>query len=175
MPFSRRMTRVVAMILLAVGSVLPAACGSTLTLPAATSTSEALLEPASDPASTTLAVEHFPLTTSTTLLFPQQPSFMQELFGEGYRVAIVFKDQRGGAAVTKVWITVDPNNAARATNDAIFDHAVALAEVYGAADSTEGRLRVELSDAPNGEFIKDHIIESRDFDVHSPASANRPS
>jgi len=95
---------------------------------------------------------------------------MQELSGEGYRVGIVFKDQEAGTTFTKVWILVDPGNATRATNDAIFDHTLQLAEAYGAADSTEGRLRVELSDAPNGELWKDHIIESRDFDLGSTAS-----
>jgi hypothetical protein len=35
-------------------------------------------------------------TTSTTLLFPHQPSFMQQLSGDGYRMGIVFKDQEGG-------------------------------------------------------------------------------
>jgi hypothetical protein len=95
---------------------------------------------------------------------------MQQLSGDGYRMGIVFKDQEGGTTFTKVWVWVDPDDANRTTNDAIFDHAVALARAYGAADSTEGRLRVELSDAPNGELWKDHIVESRDFDLRSSTS-----
>ena len=67
--------------------------------------------------------------------------------------------------VLKVWVGVDLNNAGRATNDAIFDQAVALARKYGAADSTGGRLRVELFDPKGAGLIKDNIFESRYFDL----------
>jgi hypothetical protein len=67
--------------------------------------------------------------------------------------------------VLKVWVGVDLDKAGRATNDAIFDQAVALARKYGAADSTGGRLRVELFDSTQGGMIKDLIFESRDFDL----------
>jgi hypothetical protein len=124
---------------------------------------------------TTEVSENVPeTTTSSTLLFPSQLSFMEELSGDGYQTAIVFTDQEGGTLITKVWIMVDSDHAARATNDVIFEHALDLAEKYGAADYTEGRLRVELSDAPPGELIKDHIIESRDFDLTETTTSMTP-
>jgi len=166
--FSRKRLGIVAAALFFLGSLLLGACGSSPSPPGTAPTSTQPSVATTGSTSSTLGATAF--TTSTTLLFPGQPSFMQELSGEGYRAGIVFKDQEAGTTFTKVWILVDPDNAARATNDAIFDHALALAEEYGAADATEGRLRVELSDAPNGELIKDHIIESRDFYLRSPAS-----
>lgn len=168
MSFSRKKLGIVAAALFFLGSLLLGACGSSPSPPGTAPTSTQPSVATTGSTSSTLGATVF--TTSTTLLFPGQPSFMQELSGEGYRVGIVFKDQEAGATFTKVWVLVDPDDATRATNDAIYDHAVVLAEEYGAADATEGRLRVELSDAPNGEFIKDHIIDSRDFDLHSPTS-----
>jgi hypothetical protein len=66
---------------------------------------------------------------------------------------------------TVVWVGVDRDNPGRPTDDDIFHQAVALAEKYGAADSTKGRLKVELYDATQGGMIKDLIFESRDFDL----------
>jgi 3'-phosphoadenosine 5'-phosphosulfate sulfotransferase (PAPS reductase)/FAD synthetase len=94
-------------------------------------------------------------------------TFMKELAGSGYHTAIVFTDYEGGKKLTVVWVMVDNANSARATNNVIFDQAVELAKKYGAAESSEGRLRVELSDAPPGELIKDHIIESRDYNIEN--------
>ena len=172
MVFSRKKLGIAAAALLVLGSLLLGACESASLPPSTAPTSIPPSAATTGSTSATLGATVF--TTSTTLLFPQQPSFMQELSGEGYRVGIVFKDQEAAATFTKVWVLVDPDNATRATNEAIFAHALALAEEYGAADATGGRLRVELSDAPPGEFIKDYIIESRDFDLHSPGS-NEPS
>jgi hypothetical protein len=64
-----------------------------------------------------------------------------------------------------VWVPVDPEKTTQAANDAIFDHVVALAEKYGAAEAAGGRLRVELFDPGPGGLIKDNIFESRDFDL----------
>jgi hypothetical protein len=58
-----------------------------------------------------------------------------------------------------------PGKETRATYDVIYDHAIALAKKYGIADSTGGRLRVVPFDAAPGEFIHNHIIESRDFEL----------
>jgi hypothetical protein len=126
---------------------------------------------------TTSSTGGFPFTTSPTTLFPSQQAFVQELSGEGYQAAIVFTEPGGSGRVLTVWIVVDPNEATPATSDIIFDHAVALAKDYGAADSTGGWLRVELSDAPPGEFIEDQIFESRDFDLsgNGGRSMNRPN
>jgi len=139
------------------------ACGSTPSHPGTASTNIPPSVPTARPSSTTSTVEW--MTTSSYTLFPSQLSFMQELSGDGYQAAIPFTDQEEGTILTVVWIVVDPDKVTRATYDAIFDQAVALAKKYGAADSTGGRLRVELSDAPPGEFIKDYIIESRDFSI----------
>lgn len=46
-----------------------------------------------------------------------------------------------------------------------------LARKYGVADSTEGRLRVELFDPAEGGSIKDLIFESRDFDLAGTAAS----
>lgn len=173
MIFSRSERGVAAAALFILGSLFLSACGLASSPPGTAPTSTAPTSTALSVAttgSTSATLDATVFTTSTTLLFPGQPSFMQELSGEGYRAGIVFKGQEAGATFTKVWVLVDPDNATRATNDAIFDHALALAEEYGAADATGGRLRVELSDAPNGELIKDHIIESRDFDLRSTTS-----
>jgi len=59
-------------------------------------------------------------------------------------MALVEKEH--GTAIVVVRIAVERDNATRANNDFIFDHAVMLAKKYGAPDSTEGRLRVELFD-----------------------------
>ena len=172
MIFSRRKLGGVAAALFVLGLLFLGACGSASSPSGTAPTSIPPSVATTGSAHTTRGGSVS--TTSSTLLFPGQPSFMQQLWGEGYHVAIVFRDQEEGATFTKVWVIVDPGNSTRATNDAIFDHAVALAEEYGAAAATGGRLRVELSDAPPGEFIKDYIIESRDFDLHSPGS-NEPS
>lgn len=103
--------------------------------------------------------------TTTTTIFPSQRSFVQELSGDGYRYPIVFTKQEGDTRVLLVWVPVDLGKANRATNDAIFDHALALAKKYGAADSTGGRLRVGLIDYRSGGSADDNIFESRDFDL----------
>jgi hypothetical protein len=121
---------------------------------------------------TTSSTGGFPFTTSPTTLFPSQQAFVQELSGEGYQAAIVFTEPKGSGRVLTVWVVVDPNKAAPATSDVIFDHAVNLAKEYGAADSAGGWLRVELSDAPPGEPIVDHIIESREFDLSGSAEGS---
>lgn len=72
---------------------------------------------------------------------------------------------RSNTAVMEVLVWVDPAKETRANYDLIYDHAVSLAKKYGIADSTGGRLRVVLFDATPGEFIGEHIIESRDFDL----------
>ena len=103
--------------------------------------------------------------TTTITIFPSQRSFVQELSGDGYRYPIVFTKQEGDTRVLLVWVLVDLDKASRATNDAIFDHAVALAKKYGAADSTGGRLRVGLFDYRSGGSADENIFESRDFDL----------
>jgi hypothetical protein len=150
---------------LLIGALFLASCGSTPSNPATTPTSTRSSVPTTGMSTTTLFDDGFPFTTSTTLLFPSQESFMRELSGDGYQTAILFTDQEGDSVVLKVWVGVDLNNASRATNDAIFDQAVALARKYGAADSTGGRLRVELFDSTQGGMIRDLIFESRDFDL----------
>jgi hypothetical protein len=52
--------------------------------------------------------------------------------------------------------------------------AVALAEKYGAAESTEGRLKVELFDPTTGGSVKDLIFESRDFDLEETTTSMAP-
>jgi len=108
--------------------------------------------------------------TTTTTIFPSQLSFQQELSGDGYRTPIVFTKQEGDTRVLLVWVPVDLDKVTRATNDAIFDHAVALAKKYGAADSTGGRLRVGLIDYRSGGSAVDNIFESRDFDLSGDAA-----
>ena len=158
-----------------------ASCGSMASNPGTTPTSNPPSVLTTGLSSTTSTDERlttsstgvFPFTTSPTTLFPSQLSFMQELSGDGYQAAIVFTEPEGSGRVLTVWVVVEPNEATRATNDVIFDQAVTLAKQYGAADSTGGWLRVELSDAPPGEFIKDYIFESRDFDLSG--SEKRPT
>ncbi len=137
MIFSRRKPQVAAIALLVLSALLLSACGE-----------EADMY----------------VTTSTTI-FPSQPSFMEELSGEGYGYPTMFVDGQEGAEVLIVWIAVMIHDETRATDDAIFDHAVALAEKYGATDSTEGRMRVGLFDGTDGGTIKDLIYASRDFDL----------
>lgn len=167
--FPRKKLGVAAAALLVLCSILLASCGSgtpsTSTASASVGSSvPTIYPPATSPAG------GFPFTTSTTLLFPSQKLFMQELSGDGYQTAIVSVDHREGAISTIVWVAVDVNNASRATNDVIFDHAVALAAKYGAADSTDSRLKVELFDSTQGGSIRDLVFESRDFDLRSPPS-----
>jgi hypothetical protein len=102
--------------------------------------------------------------TTETTLFPLQHSLMQELSDDGYIVGM-FAEQEGGTKVLVVWVPVDPEKTTQAANDAIFDHVVALAEKYGAAEAAGGRLRVELFDPGPGGLVKDNIFESRDFDL----------
>lgn len=104
------------------------------------------------------------VTTSTTI-FPSQRSFMEELSGDGYGYPAVFVDGHGDTAVLTVWIAVMVDDETRAPDDAIFAHTVTLAEEYGVADSTGGRMRVGLFDGTVGGTIKDLIFASRDFDV----------
>jgi len=106
-------------------------------------------------------------TTSTTL-FPLQLSFMQELYDDGYNV-FMFTKQEGDTEVLVVWVPVDAEKTTQAANDAIFEHVVALAEKYGAAEAAGGRLRVELFDLGPGGLVKDNIFESRDFDLSGGA------
>lgn len=108
-------------------------------------------------------------TTSTTL-FPSQRQFEQELSGTGYDTAAVFTVQEEDTPVLLVWVGVEVDTPGRASNDAIFDHATTLATKYGATDSTGGRLRVELFKLEPGP-VKDHIFESRDFDLAGVPSA----
>ncbi len=107
--------------------------------------------------------------TTTTTIFPSQRSFEGELSGDGYETPIVFVDGQGDTRVLFVWIAVDTGNETRASDDAIFDRAVTLAEKYGAAESTGGRMRVGLFDATVGGTVKDLIFESRDFDLTAGA------
>ena len=177
MVVSGRKLGLVAAIGLPVAALLLASCGSLPSNPgtAPTNNPPSVLTTGSssttstDEGLTTSSTGGFPFTTSPTTLFPSEQAFMQELSGDGYQVAIVFTDQQEGTIFTMVWILVDRDKATRATNEAIFDQAVALARKYGAADSTGGRLRVELSDPPNGELIRNHIFESRDFDLSGSA------
>jgi hypothetical protein len=108
--------------------------------------------------------------TTETTLFPLQHSFMQELSDDGYSVAM-FTQQEGGTKVLVVWVPVDPEKTTQAANDAIFDHVVALAEKYGAAEAAGGRLRVELFDPGPGGLVKDNIFESRDFDLSATVTS----
>jgi hypothetical protein len=166
--FSRKKLGIVAAALFFLGSFLLGACGSASspsgTAPTSTPSSVATT------GSTSTMLGGSVHTTSTTLLFPSQKQFMQELSGDGYQTAIVSTDWGGGTVFTIVWIAVDPDKVAPETHDAIFDQAVTLAKRHGAADSTEGRLRVELFDSTQGGSLKDLIVESRDFDLHSPTS-----
>ena len=94
-----------------------------------------------------------------------EPSFHRELSGPGYETSMVHTVPEGDMKVMEVWVWVDPGKQTQATYDVIYDHAIALAKKYGIADSTGGRLRVMLFDAAPGEFIYDHIVESRDFSL----------
>ena len=102
--------------------------------------------------------------TTEWTLFPLQRSFMQELSDDGYIVGM-FTQQEGDTKVLVVWVPVDAEKTTQAANDAIFDHVVALAEKYGAAEAAGGRLRVELFAPGPGGLVKDNIFESRDFDL----------
>ncbi len=112
----------------------------------------------------TTSDDYWPATTSSTTLFPQQHSFMQEASKDGYNVTM-FTKQEGDRKVLVVWVILDSKEMTGDGTDAIFDYIVALAEKYDAAEAAGGRMRVELSDAPPGEFIKDYIFESRNFDL----------
>lgn len=109
--------------------------------------------------------------TTTTTLFPSQSSFQHELSGDGYQTAIVFAKQEREGTVLNVWIGVEIDKATRATDDAIFDHAVTLAKKYEATRSTEGRLRVELFELRGAGSVKDHIYKTRDFDLAATAGS----
>ncbi len=113
------------------------------------------------------------VTTTPTTIFPSQSSFMEELSGEGYGYPAVFADGRGDTAVLTVWIAVMVDDETRASDDAIFDHAVALAEKYGAADSTGGQMTVGLFDGTVGGTIKDLIFASRDFDLAATSTVTQ--
>ena len=102
-------------------------------------------------------------TSSTATLPASYPSFQRELSGAGYHLGMVQTVPDGDTKVMEVWVWVDPAKETRATFDAIFDHAVALAKKYGIADSTGGRLKVVLFDAAPEQLIRDHILEPRDF------------
>ncbi len=143
MVLSRRKLRVGAIALLVLGTLLLVAC-----------TDES---------------DHLGPTTTTTI-FPSQRSFEEKLSGDGYGTPLMFVDGQGAAKSLIVWIPVDTGNETRATDDAIFDHAVALAEKYQAANSTGGRMTVGLFAYKSGGFVKDNIFESRDFDLSSPPS-----
>jgi hypothetical protein len=102
--------------------------------------------------------------TTEWTLFLLQRSFMQELSDDGYMVGM-FTQQEGETKLLVVRVPVDPEKTTQAANDALFDHVVALAEKYGAAEAAGGRLRVELFDPGPGGLVKDNIFESRDFDL----------
>jgi len=106
-------------------------------------------------------------TSSTATLPASEPSFHRELSGAGYYTVLVHTVPEGDTPVMEVWVWVDPGKQTRATYDAIYDHAIALAKKYGIADSTRGRLRIVLFDAAPGQPIYDHILESRDFSLAS--------
>jgi hypothetical protein len=108
--------------------------------------------------------DHLGPTTSTTL-FPSQRSFEQDLSGNGYQTAVVFAEGRASSRVLIVWVSVDTAQANRPSNAVIFDHAVALAEKYGAANFTGGRLRVGLFELSGAGSVKDRMLESRDFGI----------
>ena len=164
---------VAAAALLVLSSLLLASCGSGT--PSTSTASTGVASSVSTiPSSSTSPAGGFPFTTSTTLLFPSEQLFKNELSGDGYQTAIVYVDQREGVIFTVVWVGVDRDNPGRPTADAIFDQAVALAGKHGAADSTEGRLKVELYDATQGGMIKDLIFESRDFDL-GPTTSREPT
>jgi len=118
----------------------------------------------------TTSDDYWPVTTSSTTLFPQQHSFMQEASKDGYNV-FMFTKQEGDMKVLVVWVIIDNGEMTREATDAIFDYIAALAEKYDAAEAAGGRMRVELSDAPPGEIIKDYIFESRDFELDSEAQS----
>lgn len=138
MIFSRRKLGVVVTVLLVLAALLLAACA--------------------------VESDHLGPTTTTTI-FPSQHSFEEELSGDGYGPPFLFIDGTGAARSLFVWIPVDTGNETRATNDAIFDHAVSLAQSYEAARSTGGRMTVGLFDYRGGGSVKDNIFESRDFDL----------
>jgi len=169
----KRVRVMVVPVVLLMAVVVLASCGSGTPSTSTRSTSagssvSTIYPPATSPAG------GFPFTTSTTLLFPLEKLFKQELSGDGYQTAMVSVDHREGAISTVVWVAVDVTNARRATNDVIFDQAVALAEKYGAADSTDGRLKVELFDATQGGSIGDLAFESRGFDL-GPTTSREPT
>lgn len=122
-------------------------------------------------------------TTSTATLPASEPAFHQELSGAGYYCTMVHTVPQGAqgwtppgklgpsnTAIMEVLVWVDPATETRATYDLIYNHAITMAKKHGIADSTGGRLRVVLFDAASGEFIGEHIVESRDFDLGSTAS-----
>ena len=117
----------------------------------------------------TIANEWTATTTGTTL-FPQEHSFMREASDDGYNV-FMFTKQEGDTKVLMVWVILDSEETTHEATDAVFDYMVALAEKYDAAEAAGGRMRVELSDAPPGEIIKDYIFESRDFELDSEAQS----
>lgn len=141
---------------------------------APTSVTQATPPTSASPATTQASGNSGVTTTSERLLFPAERSFIEELSGDGYQAAIVTVDRREGATFTVVWIAADPNKVTPATYDAIFDQAVTLAEKYGAADTTEGRLKVELFDSTQGGMIKDLIFESRDFNLEEKTTPMPP-
>jgi len=120
----------------------------------------------------TIANEWTATTTGTTL-FPQEHSFMREASDDGYNV-FMFTKQEGDTKVLMVWVILDSEETTHEATDAVFDYMVALAEKYDAAEAAGGRMRVELSDAPPGELIKDYIFESRDFDLSETTTQTAP-
>ena len=141
---------------------------------APTSVTQATPPTSASPATTNASAGLSETTTSTTLLFPSEQLFKRELSGDGYQTAIVYVDRREGATFTVVWIAADPNKVTPTTYDAIFDQAVTLAQKYGAADTTEGRLKVELFDSTQGGMIKDLIFASRDFNLQATTTSMVP-
>ncbi len=148
MVFSRRKLGIVAAALLVLGTLLLAACAD--------------------------ESDHLGPTTTTTI-FPSQRSFEEELSGDGYGPPFLFVDGQGVAKSLIVWIPVDTSDESRATDDAIFDSAVALAEKYGATDSTGGRMTVGLFDPKSGGSVKDNIFESRDSDLSATITETQTS
>lgn len=170
MVFSRRKSAVAGAALFVVSALLLASCESA---PSSTSTASTNAPPSTTTISSLPTSPSGDSTTSSTLLFPSEQAFKRELSGDGYRTTIVFVDQREGVIFTMVWVAVDLNNASRPTDDVIFDQAVAVAAKYGTANATDGRLKVELYDASGAAgagLIRDHIFESRDFDLGSTTS-----
>ena len=78
------------MALLVLGSLVLGGCGSASSPPDTASTSTPPSVANTGSTSTTLGDSVH--TTSTTLLFPSQKLFMQELSGDGYQTAIVSTD-----------------------------------------------------------------------------------